>query len=220
VYRRVAHRPEQDQPRIVLWSDPTVPDRTAAIVGGDQDELSARIADGIVALERFGADVIVVCCFTAHAVLTRVSATSTRAVVSLLDVAIDELAHAGRPHLLACTQGARRAGIFIDHDRVADVTELLVLPTDDDQHRVHELIYTLKRGVATRGVARALADVARRYPVDGVLAGCTELHLLSAGLGGRPRPALLDPLDVVAASVARWCSPGALALPDVVPEAV
>jgi aspartate racemase len=220
VYRRVAHRPEQDQPRVVLWSDPTVPDRSAAIMGGDHDELAVRIADGIAALERFGADVIVVCCFTAHAVLTRVSATSPGGVVSLLDVAIDELARARRPHLLACTQGARQARIFVDHDRAADVTDLLVLPTDDDQHRIHELIYVLKRGVASRGAARALADIARRYPVDGVLAGCTELHLLSARAGRRPWPALLDPLDVVAASVARWSSPGALPVIDMVPEAV
>jgi aspartate racemase len=216
VYRRVAHRPEQDQPRVVLWSDPTVPDRTAAIMAGDRDVLAVRIADGIAALERFGADVIVVCCFTAHAVPTRVCATSSTGVVSLLDVAIDELARARRPHLLACTQGSRQARIFVDHDRAADVSGLLVLPTDADQHRLHELIYALKCGGATRDAARALAGIARRYPVDGVMAGCTELHLLSASAGRPPCPALLDPLDVVARSIARWSAPGARPVLDLV----
>jgi aspartate racemase len=220
VYQRVAHRPEQDQPRVVLWSDPTVPDRTAAIMGGDQDELALRIADGVAALARFGADVIVVCCFTAHAALTRVAATTSRQVVSLLDVAMDTLADARRPHLLACTQGARQARIFVDHDRITDITELLVLPTDADQRRIHEVIYALKRGLASRDAARGLADIARRYPVDGVLAGCTELHLLSTRAGRRNGPVLLDPLDVVATSIARWGSPDALPVLDMVAEAV
>lgn len=56
---------DQEHPRVVLYSDPHVPDRTAAILGTGEDPTS-RLKDDLLRLVDWGADLLAVPCNTAH----------------------------------------------------------------------------------------------------------------------------------------------------------
>jgi aspartate racemase len=189
---------EQDMPRCVLYSDPTIPDRTEAIRQGTPGPVVDRLEHALAELARLGVDRVVVPCVTAHHFLPRVRPDLRALVVSLVDLALDSVVSAGVPHLLFCTDGTRRAGIFQSSPGWPDAEPLVVLPDEDDQHAVHELLYRVKQGDV--GEDR-IADVDRlldTYAVDGLIAGCTEMHLLTKQLAARGGYRIADPLLAVA----------------------
>src|SRR5436309_5448155 len=75
--------PEQDSPSCILLSDPTIPDRTQAILNGGIEELAARLSRALQDLASLGADRIVIACVTAHHVLPHVPEPLRLKVVSL-----------------------------------------------------------------------------------------------------------------------------------------
>ena len=72
IYRESRFDREQEAPACVLYSDPSVPDRTSAILAGDVEPVAARLAEGIEALLGMGAHRVVIACVTAHGILSHV----------------------------------------------------------------------------------------------------------------------------------------------------
>ena len=112
VYRACRLQPEQDTPRLLLWSDPAVVDRTEAIGSGELDTLRRAVETSLRGLLAAGAERTVIACITAHHVLGDLSAELAERCVSLVDVVHEELAAATEPHLLLCSSGTARAGLL------------------------------------------------------------------------------------------------------------
>jgi aspartate racemase len=69
-------------------------------------------------------------------------------VVSLIDVIVDDVLKAQRPHLLFCTNGTRQARIFEQSPGWSQIEEFVVLPSHEDQQRIHQdLLYRVKQGM-------------------------------------------------------------------------
>src|SRR5947209_3814698 len=66
IYRLSLGRTEQDMPRVVLLSDPTVPDRTTAIRIGQIQEVVHDLQSLLMRLVQMEADQIAIACVTAH----------------------------------------------------------------------------------------------------------------------------------------------------------
>ncbi len=62
---------DQDHLRVIIDSNPGVPDRTAAIIGGGESPVPI-IIEGCRALERAGADFIIIPCVSAHFFLAEI----------------------------------------------------------------------------------------------------------------------------------------------------
>ncbi|MFF7404635.1 aspartate/glutamate racemase family protein [Streptomyces murinus] len=202
VYLPADGRPEQQAPRVLLWSDPAVVDRTEAIGAGRLEALYRAVEKAVEGLVGAGAERIVVACVTAHRVLGDLPPALLRRCVSLVDVVHQELARDGRPHLLLCTKGTARAGILTTGDPAA--TRHLVALRPDDQEALHREVYRLKSGADPLATVDFLRTVLPRYGVRRFVAACTELHLVTraveaAGLSAE-FPAI-DPLAVVAGRI-------------------
>lgn len=202
IYKSFRDVPEQQAPRIVLYSDPTFPDRTEAFLKGEEEEILARAiraADDLIAM---GADRLIFCCYTIHRIVPRLPPRIQAKLVSLLDVAVESsLARSGNI-LVLCTNGTRRLQLFEGTRDWELLSGRARFPTDEDQQVVHDTIYALKRNSAPGEAMARLARFLGKYPADHWLLGCTELHLLS-NVRARDRPAeltvnLLDPLNRVA----------------------
>lgn len=208
IYRLNITGPEQEAPACLLLSDPSIPDRTAAILAGDTKDLVARIDAALTHLLVAGADRIVIACVTAHAVLRDIPEPRRSRVIPLLDLAIDEVAASARPHLLLATNGTRRARIFENHPRWGEVASLVRWTDDEDQQRVHETVYRFKHAEPDEETLDWLATLPAKHGVDGLIFGCTELHLLQRllakrGCAGRKVPRVIDPLWSAARDLGR-----------------
>jgi aspartate racemase len=203
LYRLNLVEPEQENPSCILLSDPTFPDRTEAILAGDTGILALRLEQTLQRLVDLGADWIVIACVTIHHVLPQVSAPLRRKVISLLDLMIDEILALPRPRLLLATTGTRSGRIFESHERWDDIKGWLLFPEEEDQRELHKWIYRLKAGAPGERCLAWLDTLALRYRVQGLVFGCTELHLLHRCIATQPARLtdVIDPLWTAARDV-------------------
>jgi aspartate racemase len=196
---------EQDAPRCLLLSDPSFPDRTAAILAGATGELARRLAGAVAALVEQGAARVVIACVTIHRVLPDLPENLRRRVVSLVDLVIDELRADPRQRLLLATTGSLESGVFTAHPRWNEVAAEVRHLDAADQEALHGWLYRLKRGERPEAAIPFVASLERRYGVAGLVFGCTELHLLQRPLAALGEVAsagrIVDPLMTVAR---RW----------------
>jgi aspartate racemase len=204
IYKLSLGRTEQNMPRLYLVSDPTVPDRTKAILNCEYDNILRSLEYLMKRLWSMHVDHIVVPCITAHFFFPYLALPGeiTSRLVSLLDVIFDSLLADQRRYLLLCTSGTRKARIFQSDRRWKEVCrrELIILPNVADQEKIHKYLYDVKKTWRS-GDTRLLNGLATKYKADGFIAGCTELHLLvreliSSGIQ------FIDPLSVLAQRIA------------------
>jgi aspartate racemase len=193
---------EQDAPVVLMYSDPTFPDRTDHLPADADDLLLNQLIQGLEHLRAGGAARIVICCITIHHLLHRVPAEVRALVWSLPDLIFAQLAQSRRRHLLICTKGTRALGIFEQHPRWSEARHLVVLPDARDQDAIHDLIYQIKRKCDVRQLTPLLEDLLAKYQVDSFIAGCTETHILAKeflSAPGQPKSyQCIDPLVSVA----------------------
>lgn len=187
--------------RVMIWADPTVPDRSAAITADGADPTPKLVA-GAQQLAEAGASFYVVACNGAHAFLPQVRERVDLDYLSIIEVTAEHvgaLPYAKKVGLLA-TDATLTAGLYQEALREAGVTPLV--PSTEDQHVVMESVYAVKAKEVHREQRQALADVAARLCEDGadvIIAACTEIPLaLSADESPRP---LIDPAVLLANEV-------------------
>ena len=195
---------EQESPLVVMSSDPSFPDRTEAFLRGEHDELLERLVRVLRQLSEMGASKIVICCITIHYLLPLLPPDLHARVVSLLDVIIDQVAQTRKRHLLVCSKGTLRLGLFQNHSHWNLVKDLIVLPEDKDQDEIHfEIIYRIKRKPDVRQFIPCLESLLAKYEVDSFIAGCTEVHLLAKHfLSSNRSYGCIDPLVIIAKELA------------------
>jgi aspartate racemase len=171
---------EQDAPIVLMYSDPSFPDRTDSFLAGESELLLARLTEALQCLSDAGASHFVICCMTIHYLLPRLPPHLSARIVSLLDVIFDNLKQPRRRHLLICSNGTRRMELFQNHSQWEQHKSEIVLPDDDDQDTIHrELIYPIKKRPDLRRLKPLLETLLRRYAVDSFIVGCSEIHLLA-----------------------------------------
>jgi aspartate racemase len=219
IYETEVGEREQDGPVVMLYSDPTFPDRTEAFLAGREEVVLEPLLRAMERLRGSGASWVVMCCVTLHHLLPRLPPELGERVVSLLDVLMEELANARGRYLLVCSTGARQLGLFDRHPRWDEVRDRVILADPDDQRRIHhDLIYPVKRNAGMDGLVRLLDELIDRYAADGFLVGCSEVHVLArhyfATLDPERRRACIDPLAAVAHAIRGGTLGRALAVPD------
>ncbi|WP_328584775.1 aspartate/glutamate racemase family protein [Streptomyces sp. NBC_00370] len=209
IYRLDPPAVEQRAPRILLWSDPAVDDRTAAISAGRLRAVADSLERSVGQLLAAGAYRVVVACVTAHHAVRLLPPPMKSRCVSLVDLVFDELALRPERHLLLCTDGSRSSGVFTGHERWAELSGRVVLPDEADQARLHRRLYQLKRDADAGSAVRFVERVLPRYGVSSFIAGCTELHLVTRAIEAAGRSAVLPSIDPMAL-VARQIRDGVL----------
>ena len=198
IYEQWQPEREQETPRVVLYSDPTFPDRTEAVLKGREDELLDRLVNVLTQLHQLGASQFVICCITIHNLLPRLPNDLRSRTISLLDVIFDAVANSHKRHLLFCTTGARQLRLYEEHERWADTAALFVMPDALDQQEIHRLIYRIKQNQHVAKEHHLVESLLNKYGVTSFIAGCTEIHLLASQFG----PRCLDPLTEIARQLA------------------
>ena len=170
---------EQDAPVCMVLSDPTLPDRTEAVVSGSDEKLLAAIEAALQKLCLLGADKIVVTCLTSHYLFPRLPFEIREKIISLVDLIIQEVHAVQTRALLLCTSGTYSAGLFKAHSAWSTVEPYIVIPTERDRGRIHKIIYEIKAQGADESTSNVLKSLLDQYQVDWCIAGCTEFHLVN-----------------------------------------
>lgn len=206
IYEHSLGEREQDSPRVLLYSDPSFPDRTENLLTGNCDDLLKQLIVSLNSLCSFGVSRIVICCVTIHYLLPRLPEDLRARITSLVDVVLAQLKRNQEKHLFFCSTGARRLQIFQHHPRWEEAEEYVVWPDEDDQQSIHHLIYRIKANNDTQELIPTIEALLAKYNVNSFVAGCTEIHVLAKHLhqaSGPRRYGCLDPLTIIAEELAQ-----------------
>lgn len=189
---------DQEHLTVLLWSDPGIPDRSAALLSAGPDP-SARMLHGLSLLETAGATLIAVPCNTAHYFLRKLRAQVGVRVMDMVSEtcrAVRELSPPTRLTGLLGTAGLVAGGMYQEGLSAVGIDS--VTPSRQDQAAVDRAIALVKAGDV--GQAATLLSRCARVLVergcDTVIAGCTEIPLAlpANSVGAR----LIDPGLVLA----------------------
>jgi aspartate racemase len=196
---------DQDHLHIVIWADPTVPDRSTALLHGGEDP-TPWLRRGGRALVEMGASFIAVPCNTAHAFLPRIAADVSvpflhmmEETATAIEVTYPTIERVG----LLATSGTVAAGLYQEWFARHHIE--VVVPDDDNQERcVMRAIHSVKSGQVGRDVTDLVGEAARylvNHGAEAVITGCTELPLVFRD--GAAAVPVIDPTTVLAEAVVR-----------------
>ena len=200
-YQRILDRTDascdQEHLPTLIWSDTAIPDRTAAILGGDAEGCYQRLLEGAHLLERGGCTVLAIPCNTSHYFADRLQSELSLRLVHMPRETVGVLAAEGKRKVgILATDGTVRTGVY---QKECDARGIEALsPPDDIQKLVMSIIYDeIKRGETGSREKFAVIDRwLRQAGCDSAILGCTELSVYRT-YHGLP-DYYLDAMDVLA----------------------
>lgn len=198
IINRTPIRAEQDHIPLLIDSDPTIPDRTAAILAAKAMVADAAATDNggdtvaspeayLIAagqrLEQAGAELVAMACNTAHYWYRQIADAISVPMLDLIEVTSETVAR-------RCPVGGRVGLLATD---ATIVTELyakaleahqlkLILPTPDAQREVMAGIRQVKQnhGSPARQTLHRQAEALAEAGADAVILGCTDISVVLA----------------------------------------
>lgn len=174
---------DQQHLRVIIDSNPKVPDRTAAITGKGPSPVPILV-DGCRTLQAAGADFIIMPCVSAHFYLAEIRQQIKLPILSIYDAVANAISseHADIKTVgLMGTTGTISGGLF--QKRLAAANCKTIVPDDIQQTRVMAAIYDIKNSASPRSrkqITAELVAVAQSLVSDGaqgMVAACTEIPL-------------------------------------------
>ena len=116
-YQRILDRTDascdQEHLPTLIWSDTSMPDRTAAILGGDAEGCYRRLLDGARLLERGGCTALAIPCNTSHYFADRLQGDIAIPLIHMPRETVAVLAADGKKRVgILATDGTVQTGIY------------------------------------------------------------------------------------------------------------
>lgn len=174
---------DQAHPRVLLFSLPDIPDRTAYILGDSTDNPLPIMTEAALALQRDGAQLLSIPCITAHFFYDALAEQLDIPILHLPRcVAQDVSAKGIRKVGLLATSGTIQSRV-LEKEFAAAGVEVLV-PDENRQALVMQIIYEqVKKGEPVNWESfHIAASSLQERGAEKLILGCTELPLLKKNL--------------------------------------
>lgn len=174
---------DQDHLRVLIDSNPKIPDRPAAIIGKGKSPVPAMV-QGCHSLQLAGADFIIIPCVAAHFFLEEVRQQARLPILSIFDEVAETIA---REHPRMQAVGILAISATINSGRfqkrlAADGIKSIV-PDEIHQSRVMAAVADIKKARPPRARSQMTSDLVAAadnlidHGARGIIAGCTEIPL-------------------------------------------
>lgn len=187
---------EQDYPRVILFSDPTIPDRTSALQNKNLHVIAKILEQKLESLNKLGISHIIIACLTAHLFLSVIKNEAKKKVINLMELLNKTLDQQHYPSLMLSSKGSYELTI-IKHPNI-------IYPELKDAERINQLIYQIKLQKNKKQFLEFIdfsLHLAEKYHVESLVFGCTELHLVHTFIKQQNINfpyIILDPLEISA----------------------
>lgn len=190
---------DQDHYRVIIDSNPKIPDRTSAILKGTTSPLNGLI-ETAKNLEKLNVEVAGIPCITAHYYLNELREHTSINIISAIESVDDKLKKEYPDKIIGilATTGTVKTGLF---DK--ELSHKIIYPVDDSQEKkVMEAIYG-EQGIKNIGITKrslnlliAAGNELIERGAEVIIAGCTEIGVILNQ--DHVNCAFIDPMDVLA----------------------
>jgi aspartate racemase len=187
---------EQDYPRIILFSDSSIPNRMQALKNGMHSHVISKFDEIILKLIDLHVTQVIICCVTAHIYVDQLCSKAQSVVVSLVDMLKNEMTNNNGKSLVVSSPAVKEFNL-INHDKT-------IYPDNNDSRCIKEFIQKIKTDCSSEVCYDFFLytnELAIKYDVSSLIFACTELHVLHSIIKDRKWPLqykILDPLDLAA----------------------
>lgn len=199
---------DQDHVPAVLWSDPRVPDRTAARLAGGEDPLPALLR-GIRGLEAAGCAAIAIPCNTAHGWFAPMQAATPLPILHIVEAAAAELRRLGVAGGRIGVMGtAATLAMGLYQERLGALGHECLVPSPAEMDALVTPAIAMVKANRPAEAYPAAAQAAHALVARGagaVVLGCTELPLAVAAGPALPFP-VADTIDALARAAITWAT--------------
>lgn len=199
IIKATSAKRDQDHPRVIIYSNSKVPDRTAAILGTGSNPMPELIRAG-KRLEEAGADFIIIPCNTAHYFIDLLQKELRVPILHLIKLSAmkskEFYPNVKKVGILA-TDGTVKSGLY--KSAYGEFGIEVLEPTPESQAEVMKAIYQyIKAGNLIDGglLLRSVANELIAAGAEMIICGCTEVSLVLKE--GDLTVPILDPLQVLA----------------------
>jgi aspartate racemase len=201
---------DQDHIPAVLWSDPRVPDRTAARLGIGPDPLPLLLR-GIEGLRAAGCGAIAIPCNTAHGWFEPMARAAGVPILHIVDAAATDLRRIG---ITSCRVGligtAATLAMRLYQDRLGAQGWDIIEPEPEQMERLVTPAIALVKSNRVAEAYQPLVEVVNSLAARGasaVVLGCTETPLgIQAGPSEALRVPVVDTIDALARAAIAWAA--------------
>jgi len=187
---------EQEYLDVLVYSMPSIPDRTAFITGRSDLSPLGPLLHAAKTLESAGASLLAMLCITSHYFYNDLAAAAGIPFLNMPEETARYIAERGIGKIgLLATDGTLKGRIL--HRAFESFNIEVIVPPQDFQADLMTMIYDIKRGAAV--TAEALSDMAsdlRGSGAQAIVLGCTELCVIANGC-----PEYINTLEVLAEAV-------------------
>ena len=162
---------------MLIDHNPQVPNRQRALRGEGGDP-GAVIREMGLRIESAGADFLVIPCNTAHLFIESLVESVSIPLLSIIDVTVNTCSEFSTVAILAA-DGCLASGLYQEAFLARDIGA--VLPNEDEQMEIMDLIRRVKAGDTSDSVQQAMQRLANQVASRGaeaVVAACTEIPLV------------------------------------------
>ncbi len=206
IIRLTPAKRDQEHIKVLIYSNPQVPDRTKAILENGEDPLPQLVHTANV-LEKAGAGLLIMPCNTAHYYLPQLQECVAAPILNMIQLTCEAFLKrfpAAKSVGLLATTGTVRCGIYADIFESSGVR--VISPPEDEQSRIHSGIFNYVKMGNTGPEAHSIFESAGRSLIaagaESVILGCTEIPLaFDESTVGYPT---LNPTRILARAAVDW----------------
>jgi aspartate racemase len=171
---------DQDHIRVVIYSNPKIPDRTAAIINAGTNPLP-EMRKAAEMLQKAGVDFIVIPCITAHYFFEELEEMVKIPILNTMELTAQTIKEN--------FPGAKKVGVIastgtvlseIYNRALAGKGVLVTYPLEELQSKVMDVIYNAKAGRMIEGkkiILEVISDLIEKG-AEIVIFGCTEVSIV------------------------------------------
>lgn len=187
---------DQEHIPMLIFNNPLIPDRTAAILQKGDPPLEA-LKDSVALLERNGVDFISIPCNTAHFWYDEMQNSVGIPILNMIELVVAEARRLNskikKVGLLA-TKGTVQSRLY--HHAFEEVEAEVLTPDAGEQEQLQRVIQNLKKKTRQSGDTEVFIQKLVERGAEAVVLGCTEFSLIAANLS--PAVPIVDSTDVLA----------------------
>ena len=196
---------DQDHIKVLIHSNPKIPNRTEAIVSGGESPLPYLIESAGI-LEKGGAGIIAIACNAAHYYFPDIQKRTGIPILNMIEETRRSLRRR-MPEIqvigLLATDGTLQSGVY--HRVMSQVGVNILVPEEGEQRRIQSAIAGVKARNNNRQTMEIFESAAMKLIDKGaqaIILGCTEVPLaFDPGKIDRP---CLNPTRILARAAVDW----------------
>lgn len=172
---------DQDHIPMVVLNDTTIPDRTVAILSGDEAEVLGKLVDDAKLLEATGCKAIAIPCNTSHYFIDKVQDEVEIPIINMIKETVKYIFSKKkniRKVAILATDGTINVGVYQKECEILDIESYI--PSKEKQAMVMDIIYNqVKRGkIGDYDMFLEIEKELKDAECDGAILACTELSCL------------------------------------------